>query len=68
MRAILLSLGVLGLAALLARVELVPASTRVVMPDDVQLVAEQVNSQPDVVAGKNGRNSRKGGLRGRAER
>jgi hypothetical protein len=54
MRALLLSVGLLGLALLVAISEPAPASTQRVTSDDVELASEQTLRDIDPKAGKNG--------------
>jgi hypothetical protein len=54
MRALLLSVGLLGLALLFAFAEPAPASTQRVTSDDVELASEQTSSDLGPTAGKNG--------------
>ena len=65
MRALLLAVGVLGLAVVFGWSEPVPASTKPVTSDDVQLVSEQMSSHDgqhgvDGVANKNARKNGQG--------
>jgi hypothetical protein len=60
MRALLLSVGLLGLALLFAVAESAPASTQRVTSDDVELASERTLLDIDPRAGKNGNQGRHG--------
>jgi hypothetical protein len=57
MKALLLAIGVLGLAAVFGKFEQASASAKAVTSDEVQLLFEQIPTQPSYAkeAGKNGK-------------
>jgi hypothetical protein len=65
MRALLLTVGLLGLALLFAFAEPAPASTQRVTSDDVELASEQMSSDRGPTAGHNGRAFKTKGINGR---